>query len=135
MAQEVREFVVLVPAGTPVAVPQVTDISFPQRIVRVVGWRVPPGPSGVMGWALTSAGAPVIPAQPGAWIIADNQAAEWDLDGYLDSGNWQVTAYNTGVYDHSLYLTFQLDLTPPAAPLSPPSPGSGAGVIGMAGTA
>lgn len=135
MAQEVREFAVLVPAGTPVAVPQVTDISFPQRIVRVVGWRVPPGPSGVMGWALTSAGAPVIPAQLGAWIIADNQAAEWDLDGYLDSGNWQVTAYNTGVYDHSLYLTFQLDLIPPAAPLSPPSPGSGAGVIGMAGTA
>lgn len=134
MAQEIREFAVLVPAGTPQGAPLVTDVSFPQRVVTSVAWRVPPGPSGLMGWALTSAGAPVIPIQPGAWMVTDNQADTWQLDGYLDSGNWQVSAYNLGVYPHTVYLTFFLDLPGPAVVPVPPAPGSGAGLIGTSGT-
>ena len=134
MAQEIREFAVLVPAGTAVGAPLVTDVSFPERTVTAVSWRVPPGPSGLVGWALTSAGAPVIPIQPGAWMVTDNQADTWQLDGYLDSGNWQVTAYNLGVYPHTVYLTFLLDLPGPAVFPVPSPPGSGAGVIGIAGT-
>lgn len=134
MAQEVREFAVLVPAGTPQAAPVTVNVSFPSRLVRAVSWRVPPGPSGMMGWALTSAGTPVIPIQPRTFIVTDNQAGTWPLEGFLDSGNWQVTAYNTGLYPHTVYLTFLLDLpgTPDGAP--PPSPGSGAGVVGSGGT-
>lgn len=87
-----------------------------------------------MGWALTSAGTPVIPIQPGAYVVTDNQSATWNLQGYLDSGNWQLTAYNTGLYDHTVYLTFLLDL-PGAAEVPPPPPtGSGVGVIGGGGT-
>lgn len=134
MAQEIREFAVRVPAGTGKAAPLVTDVGFPERIVTGVGWRVPPGPSGLMGWALTSAGAPVIPIQPGTYIVTDNQSGTWELGGYLDSGNWQVTAYNTGTYDHTVYLTFELDLPGAAMAPVPPPPGSGAGVIGTAGT-
>lgn len=134
MAQEIREFAVLVPAGTAKAVPLVTDISFPAREVIGVSWRVPPGPSGLMGWALTSAGAPVIPIQPGGYVVTDNESATWDLEGYLDSGNWQVTAYNTGLYDHTVYLTFRLDLIGAAAPSPPQSPGSGIGIVGAVGT-
>ena len=134
MAQEIREFAVLVPAGTTAAAPLVTDVSFPERVVTSLAWRVPPGPSGLMGWALTSAGAPVIPIQPDSWMVTDNQAGSWDLEGYLDSGNWQVTAYNEGVYPHTVYLTFFLDLPGAAALPVPPPPGSGAGLIGAAGT-
>ena len=134
MAQEIREYAVLVPAGTPQGAPLVTDVSFPQRVVTSVAWRVPPGPSGLMGWALTSAGAPVIPIQPGAYMVTDNQAGTWDLEGFLDSGNWQVTAYNTGVYPHTIYLTFFLNLPGAAVPPPPSSPGSGAGLVGTAGT-
>ena len=134
MAQEIREFAVRVPAGTGKAAPLVTNVSFPERTVTGVGWRVPPGPSGLMGWALTSAGAPVIPIQPGTYIVTDNQSGTWPLAGYLDSGNWQVTAYNTGTYDHTVYLTFELDLPAPAdLPVTPPA-GTGAAVIGMGGT-
>lgn len=134
MAQEIREFAVTVPAGTTKAAPLVTDISFPEREVIAVSYRVPPGPSGLMGWALTSAGAPVIPIQMGGYIVTDNQSATWDLEGYLNSGNWQVTAYNLGLYDHTVYLTFQLDLPGTvAAPTQPPT-GSGVGVIGSGGT-
>lgn len=134
MAQEVREFAVLVPHGTAKSAPLVTDVSFPSRTVLAVSWRVPPGPSGVMGWALTSAGAPVIPIQPGTYVVTDNQSATWDLTGYLDSGNWQMTAYNTGLYDHTVYLTFLLDLPGTTEPAPPSPPGSGAGVVGFGGS-
>lgn len=134
MAREIREFAVLVPAGTAKSSPVTVDISFPVRVVTAVSWRVPPGPSGLMGWALTSAGTPVIPVQMGAYIVTDNQSATWQLEGYLDSGNWQVTAYNTGLYDHTVYLTFQLDLPGTAVASPPPPSGTGVGVIGTGGT-
>lgn len=134
MAQEIREFTVLIPAGTTKAAPLVADIGFPSREVIAVSWRVPPGPSGLMGWALTSAGTPVIPIQPGTYIVTDNQSATWNLEGYLDSGNWQLTGYNTGLYDHTVYLTFLLDLPGVTEAPPPPPTGSGVGVVGTGGT-
>lgn len=133
MAQEVREFAVLVPHGTAIAAPVTVSIAFPERVVVRVSWRVPPGPSGKMGWQLTSAGTPVIPIQRGAYVVTDNQAGTWDLEGYLDSGNWAVTAYNTGVYDHTVYLTFELDLPGSGAPPAQPPTGVAVGVIGTGG--
>lgn len=134
MAQEIREFAVLIPHGTTKAAPLVTNVSFPQREVIAVSWRVPPGPSGLMGWALTSAGTPVIPIQSGTYIVTDNQADTWNLEGYLDSGNWQVTGYNTGLYDHTVYLTFLLNLPGVTEVVSTPPTGIGVGVIGTGGT-
>lgn len=134
MAQEIREFAVLIPAGTLKSAPLTVSIAFPERTVTAITYRVPPGPSGLMGWALTSAGTPVIPIQQHTYIVTDNQSATWELDGYLDSGNWQVTAYNMGLYDHTVYLTFLLDL-PGTVEVSPPPPtGSGVGVVGTGGT-
>lgn len=126
MVAEVRQFVVTVPAGTPVGTPQVSSLGMPPRIVRGVRVRIPPGPRGELGWALGAAGTAVLPWNPGEWIIGDNELVEWALDGMIDSGAWQLIAYNTGAYDHGLYLTFLLDLvqsmgTTPAgvsAPLS-----------------
>jgi len=134
VAQEIREFAVLVPHGTTQAAPATTNISFPSRLVRAISWRVPPGPSGMMGWQLTSAGAPVIPIQRNTYVVTDNQADTWPLEGYLDSGNWQVTAYNTGLYDHTVYLTFLLDLPGTATVPPPPPTGTGVGVVGIGGT-
>jgi hypothetical protein len=134
VAQEIREFAVTIPAGTAKSAPLVTNISFPERLVIAVSWRVPPGPSGLMGWALTSSGTPVIPIQPNTYMVTDNQADTWDLEGYLDSGNWQVTGYNTGIYAHTVYLTFQLDLPGTTATPAGPSTGTGVGVVGTSGT-
>lgn len=134
MAQEIREFAVLIPAGTLITAPLTTDISFPERTVTSVSYRVPPGPSGLMGWALTSAGTPVIPIQPGMFVVTDNQSDTWDLEGYLDSGNWQVTAYNTGLYDHTVYLTFLLDLPGSASTPVQTQTGGAVGVVGATGT-
>lgn len=134
MAQEIREFAVTVPPNTPVSAPLVTPVTFPSRQVVAVSWRVPPGPSGKLGWALTSAGTPVIPIQPSSYIVTDNQADTWQLSGYLDSGNWQVTAYNTGVFPHTVYLTFLLDLIGTAEPPPASLSGTGIGVIGTSGS-
>jgi hypothetical protein len=114
MAAEVREFAAVIPAGTPQGAPVTVDVSFPQRIVRQVTWRVPPGPNGLMGWRLSMGGVQVIPTNRGAWVVASDQAETWPLDGLPDSGAWQVTGYNTGAFPHTVYLAFLLDLTGPA---------------------
>jgi hypothetical protein len=115
MAREIRSFQVTIPAGTPVSAPFTAAISFPPRTVMQVDWQVPTGPSGLMGWALTIGGQPVIPRNPGAYIIADGRAQSWPVEGYPDQGQWQVTGYNTDIYDHSVYLQFLLDLNAAAS--------------------
>lgn len=109
MVSEIRTFTVPIPAGTPLSAPAIVPVTFPPRIVTAVRWRVPPGPSGLMGWALTVAGNPVIPRAPGTYIVANDEHDEWPLEGYPDQGQWQVTGYNTDIYAHSVYLTFLLD--------------------------
>lgn len=123
MAREVRNYAVTIPAGTAIAAPLATDLPMPARIARSVRVRIPPGPSGQVGWALASSGVAILPWGPGQWIVGDNEVIEWPLDGQLDSGAWQLIGYNLGVYAHTLYVTFQLD--PPGGPgslgsLAPP---------------
>jgi len=109
-AAEIRSFQVTIPAGTPESAPYVQDIYFPPRVVVAVSWRVPPGPSGLMGWRLTmNDGVAVIP-YGGGWIVADDQYQTWNLANLPDSGYWEVTGYNTGTYPHSVFLDFQLEL-------------------------
>lgn len=115
-AAEIRSFAVTIPAGTPLAAPATTSLFFPPRIVTAVRWRVPPGPSGLMGWRLTMSGGVAVIPTGGGWVIADNESATWPLTGQPDSGAWELTGYNTDIYDHTVYLDFLLDLiTAPAA--------------------
>lgn len=110
MAAEIRNFVVTIAAGTPIATPQVTALTMPARIVRHVRVRIPPGPLGSVGWALGAAGVPVIPWNAGGWIVGDDETLEWDVSGQIDSGAWQLIGYNLGLNAHSVYVTFSLDL-------------------------
>ena len=115
MAVEVRRFAVTVPAGTLQANPQVTSLAMPARIVRRVEIKVPPGPHGLVGFQLTSGGVPMIPINPGQFLTPDGETIGWDLDGFIDSGAWQITAYNTGAFNHTLELRFLCDPTATAA--------------------
>lgn len=109
MAREVRQFQVTVATGTSTAAPQVTSLAMPARKVRRVTVRVPPGPSGKVGFQLASGGQPFIPYNANAWIVADDATIPLDLVGAIDTGAWQLIAYNTGTYTHDLFLTFELD--------------------------
>lgn len=123
MVAEVRAFSVTVAAQTPIATPQVTALTMPARIVRSVRVRIPPGPLGSVGWALGAAGVAVLPYNAGAWIIGDDEVIDWTLEGQIDSGAWQLIAYNTGLQAHTLQVIFGLDVPgltnapPPLLPL------------------
>jgi hypothetical protein len=123
VADEVRHFTATFPAGTPIATPAVVNIGFAIRRVRTIDWRVPPGAAGTTGWRLTMGGIQVVPIRSDLWVIDDGNSGTFVLDGYPDSGAWQVTGYNTGTFAHSVYFVFHLDLVKPApkprAPLSP----------------
>lgn len=112
MASIVRSFAVLTPAGTTAASPLVTDLTMPARLVRWVRIRVPPGPAGQLGIALTSNRQWVIPEVPSTWLVFDNETVEWELQDQIETGAWQLRSYNTGRWDHTAYLTFGLDPLP-----------------------
>jgi hypothetical protein len=141
VAFEVRNFAVTIPAGTPIAAPTTTALVMPARIVRSIRWRVPPGPHGLMGFALGAAGVAVIPYGAGQWLVADDESDTITLEDQISSGAWQVFGYNTGAQAHVVYLTFFLDppqgagATVPAAlvPLDIGSGASGGSIVGDTG--
>lgn len=110
MAIEIRTVQVTVPAGSLSTAPYTQQVTFPARVVTQINVKVPPGPRGQLGFALGTSGMPVIPVGPGNWIITDDEEISFPLVGYWDSGSWEVFAYNMGNYNHTLYLTFLLDL-------------------------
>jgi hypothetical protein len=110
MPNEVRNFSAVVGVGSTPAAPQIIDLTMPPRIVTAVRWRVPRGALGQMGFALGVAGVPLIPAGDGQWIIADDESDEIQLTDQPSSGAWQLIAYNTGIYPHTVYVTFQLQV-------------------------
>lgn len=113
-SDEVYQFVATCPPNTAQAAPVTIGLAMPVRIVNSIRCRIPPGPAGVMGFALGSAGITVIPRQAGAFLSGDNEIFTLDLDGQIESGAWQVQMYNTSPsIPHSVYLTFQVSL--PAA--------------------
>lgn len=118
MAIEVYAFAVTVPAGTPQSALFRQSITMPVRKVDVIEWRVPPGPSGLMGFAVTMGGVTVLPTKPNTFIVADDEHAEWSLTGLPDSGAWQVSGYNTGVFDHTVYLRWLVDVVTVGRPTS-----------------
>ena len=121
MARDIQAFSITVnPGGSPTA-PQRFPMTMPARIVTHITVVVPPGPRGELGFALGAAGVSVLPSNAGAYIVADYQAIEWDVEDQIESGAWQLTAYNTGLYPHQLQITFQCQL-PPAGPGSPDGP-------------
>lgn len=117
MADDIRHFTITTPAGTPLATPLDTAISFPARVVRQVDWRVPNGAMGTMGFVVCMSGVPVLPVfGQFAWVIANDESGSWYPSNYPDSGGWDVKSYNLGANPHAVYLTFHLDLPSPADP-------------------
>lgn len=120
MTQEIRAFTALIPAGTAQDDPVTVDLSFPPRTVNSISLRIPPGPSGQMGFRILNSGLQVIPYNNAEWLVTDNEVINWTLTDAITSGSWQLAGYNAGTYNHSVYVRFLLD--------PPPQP-SGAGTF------
>ncbi len=109
MPREVYQFIVKVPANTSQNIPQVSDLAMPARIVRRIQVRIPPGPRGLAGFQVAASGTQVIPWTPGEWVIGDDETLTWDVEGYIESGAWQVIMYNAGQYLHGMWFRFEVD--------------------------
>lgn len=106
MAERVELFDVLIPAGTAIASPQITALPFNQGVVQRLEIIVPPGPSGLVGFRIRHSTQTIIPNTGNGWIIADNEQIKWDLERYPVGNKWSIQAYNTDVFEHTLYLRF-----------------------------
>lgn len=132
MAEEIRRFGVTIPAGTAKSAGFTADLSFPARIVTEIEIRIPPGPRGEVGFAIGAAGTPVIPVQPGAYIVGNDEPISWPLEGFWDSGSWTFYGYNTGRYPHTLEVRFLVDL-PQEKAASEAAQNIAPSLVGMAG--
>lgn len=110
MAREVRTFPVTIPAGTAITSPQVTAMTMPARVVEALEIQVPPGPRGEVGFRIGAAGVQLLPFQLGQWLVCENEIIRWALEGFHDSGSWEFTGYNTGLYPHTITTRFLLNL-------------------------
>jgi len=104
VADEVRQFTVLVPAGTTAAAPITVPMDMPPRRVEALQVVVPPGPNGLVGWAVLFGGQRLIPYQSDLWVITSGENITWPLEDQPEGGSWAVQAYNTGTVDHALYF-------------------------------
>jgi hypothetical protein len=109
MTREIRAFTVTIPAGTPQTALAVTPLAIPARVVDALEIIIPPGSNGLMGFQFTSGGQQIIPVNPGGFIIGNAEKILWGLDHQITSGAWQVSGFNTGAYNHSIYVRFLLD--------------------------
>lgn len=108
MADRTEITEVLIPAETAIASFQTTSVSFQRGRVDRLEVRIPPGPSGLVGFRIGHSGQVIIPRQGSAWFITDNDKLDWDLDNYPTGSAWEIYAYNTDVYDHTLYFWWHL---------------------------
>jgi hypothetical protein len=116
VATDVIALQATVPAGTVIPNPAVIDLAVGTFQINKIRWRVPPGPRGNLSWWLSMGGVQVLPQSSGNVIVADDEWDDWEIDDLPDSGAWQLSGYNTGTYDHTVYLGFYV--TPVSAVLT-----------------
>lgn len=110
MAREIYAFDITIPASTAKSLPYTADITMPVRQVDTIEIVVPPGPSGLMGFAVAMNGVNVLPKVAGTFIVTDNETISWPVDGLPTSGDWSIIGYNTDDFDHTIYLRWLVDL-------------------------
>lgn len=111
MAQRIEAFAVTIPAGTTIAAPQTTALTFNMGIVEGIEILIPPGPSGLVGFRVVHSGDVVIPYDRSQWIIADHEVIKWPLEGFPVGRAWALRGYNLDAYDHTLYIRILVNET------------------------
>lgn len=110
MSRELRVFTVTTPPGTLQAAPLSTPFALPPREVSRIEVTVPPGPAGLMGFAITNSGLTVIPYASTPFIITAGEFIGWDIVGYINSGAWGALTYNTDTIAHSIQVRLFCDI-------------------------
>jgi hypothetical protein len=67
---------------------------------------IPPGPAGLVGFAIYGGGSQIFPQQNDTWFIFDDYVYDQAVSNQIDSGQWAIVAYNLDVFDHTLQFYF-----------------------------
>ncbi len=130
MAVEIHTLAVTIPSGTTKAGALAFSLPLPPRLVDQVEVQVPPGPRGEVGWALASGGIQMYPIDTGQFVVTDNETVKWPLEQAITSGAWQLLGYNTGQFNHTLYVRFLCRPTSSTDPGAGPAPIDAAALSG-----
>lgn len=134
MAQEIRILSVTVPANTPKTSLNVTTAAFGPRTVERIEVVVPDGPRGEVGFWIGTAGTQVVPHDQGTFVVTNNEVIGWPVQDLWDSGSWQVQAYNTGLFAHTLQFRFLCNYVQPGATGAQPLSADQLGAAGDVGS-
>lgn len=97
---------VTIPAGTAQGAFVPVTLTLPDIYVEAIHWRVPPGPSGLMGFQITSAGSVIIPWTGNAlFIVADDEHDDVAVGDEVSASQLQVNGYNSDTFPHTVYLS------------------------------
>lgn len=113
---ESYEFAITIPAGTSQANRITTLTQFYPRKIRQIRWTVPTGPAGTVGFYISARGNRIVPPTAGQYIVRDGASGSWQQDSFPDSGDYAVTAYNTGSYPHTIYVSYDVEVIQPDTP-------------------
>jgi hypothetical protein len=114
MAERVQARAITVPAGTLSTSPADFDLPWPRGDLVRLQVRIPPGPSGLVGFAVGHSNQTIIPADDGEWIIGEDEPLSWDTSGYPTGDAWFVRAYNEDIYPHTLYFRAEFNEVRPS---------------------
>ena len=117
MASEVHHFQATVPSGTTKAGALLFNFNIPPRVVDQIEIEVPPGPRGEVGWQIALSGGALFPYEPGAFVVTDDRTTTWQVENQNTGGAWGLIAYNTGKFNHTLYVRLLTRLPEEANPL------------------
>lgn len=106
MATRIEIFPVTIPNNTPIAAPVTRNVFFNDGRVERLEMRWPPGPAGLVGLRVAYSSQVIIPFQATNWLITDDEAIVWPLEGFPGNGKWQVVGYNTDQFDHTIQFRF-----------------------------
>lgn len=122
MPTQYRSFQVTIPAGTPKVTPVIINTRFEPMTVSEIDVLIPPGPLGQMGFQIASSRVQVIPWNTGQFIVSNDERLTLPINNAPNSGDWQVIGYNTGVFDHTIWVRFALDSNSIATAPAPAQP-------------
>lgn len=103
-----------VPAGTPISAPVSSTWPLEDNYLIEITTRIPPGPSGQMGFRILWSEQQIVPWGNNSYLIADNEEIVWRSNTAMTVSGLVVQGYNTGTYPHTAYLRALISTLPPA---------------------
>lgn len=103
-----------IPAGTLISAPVSQTWPLEDNYLVSINTRIPPGPSGLMGFRILWSQQQIVPWGNNSWLTADDEEINWPSNTAISTSALTVQGYNTGIYPHTVYLRGLVSTLPPA---------------------